>query len=146
MDIYSKAKRSAVMAAVRSRENVSTELRLIRLLRTARITGWRRGRALPGRPDFVFPRARLAIFVDGCFWHGCPLHASFPATRRNVWSIKLAANKNRDRLANRALCSRGWNVVRIWEHDLQRKREKRTIRRIRRALSAEAPVFRSQQA
>lgn len=139
MDIYSEVKRSAIMAAVRSHGNVSTEARLIKLFRTARITGWRRRQTLPGSPDFVFSKARIAVFVDGCFWHCCPIHASFPVTRQSVWASKLRANRLRDRAADSALRARGWKVLRIWEHDLTRKNAGRTIRRVKRALRIMLP-------
>ena len=85
------------MARVRGRGNKSTEQRLARLFRQSGIKGWRRHLPLPGTPDFAFPTERLAIFVDGCFWHGCPKHATFPATRRKFWLKKFADNKARDR-------------------------------------------------
>jgi DNA mismatch endonuclease Vsr len=72
------------------------------------------------RPDFVFRRTQLAIFVDGCFWHGCPKHATKPANNRAFWKKKLAGNKIRDRVVNRTLRRAGWRVIRIWEHELQR--------------------------
>lgn len=134
-DIFSKAKRSEVMSLVRGTGNRSTELRLIELLREASITGWRRKHPLPGRPDFVFVKHHLAIFVDGCFWHGCPKHLSKPATNRAFWMRKLTANKNRDRLVTQVLKKRGWRVLRIWQHALTRKHEGRCVMRIRRALS-----------
>ena len=77
-DRLTTAERSALMARCRGSGNRATELRLIALMRAGHITGWRRGSRLPGRPDFVFAARRLAVFVDGCFWHGCPaaLHAA----------------------------------------------------------------------
>jgi DNA mismatch endonuclease (patch repair protein) len=71
------------------------------------------------RPDFVFRKSRTAIFVDGCFWHGCPRHATWPAHRAAWWRRKIEGNKTRDRLVNRMLRRAGWRVVRIWEHELQ---------------------------
>jgi DNA mismatch endonuclease (patch repair protein) len=71
------------------------------------------------RPDFVFRKSRTAIFVDGCFWHGCPRHATWPAHRAAWWRRKIEGNKKRDRLVNRTLRRAGWKVVRIWEHELQ---------------------------
>ncbi|HNU50191.1 MAG TPA: very short patch repair endonuclease [Verrucomicrobiota bacterium] len=118
-DIFSKRKRSEVMAAVRSSGNESTELRFITLMRGLHITGWRRRQKLPGSPDFVFREQRLAVFVDGCFWHGCPKHGSFPSTRRTFWLKKFASNKARDRDVTRKLRQRGWRVIRIWEHELK---------------------------
>lgn len=87
-----------------------------------------------GNPDFVFLKERVAIFVDGCFWHGCPIHASMPITNRRFWERKLARNRSRDRLVVRTLKSLGWDVLRIWQHALIRRNELRCIRRIRRAL------------
>jgi DNA mismatch endonuclease (patch repair protein) len=71
------------------------------------------------KPDFVFRQVRLALFVDGCFWHGCPRHATWPAHRAAWWRRKIEGNKTRDRLVNRILRRAGWRVVRIWEHELQ---------------------------
>ncbi|HNQ72484.1 MAG TPA: very short patch repair endonuclease [Verrucomicrobiota bacterium] len=73
------------------------------------------------RPDFVFPKSRTAIFVDGCFWHGCPKHATKPKNNRAFWRRKLAANKQRDALVSRTLCRAGWRVLRVWECDLARR-------------------------
>ncbi|MEW6301828.1 MAG: hypothetical protein AB1705_00040 [Verrucomicrobiota bacterium] len=80
------------------------------------------------RPDFVFPKLRVAVFVDGCFWHGCPLHATKPRSNAAFWRKKLASNQARDRLVTRTLRRRGWRVLRIWEHDLARKRQGRLLR------------------
>lgn len=109
------------MAAVRSRGNKQTELVLAKLLRDNRITGWRRHPALPGKPDFVFRRHRLAVFVDGCFWHGCPCHCRMPSSNQAYWAPKLAKNKARDKVVTAALRKRGWRVLRIWEHDLRNR-------------------------
>jgi DNA mismatch endonuclease, patch repair protein len=122
------------MARVRGRGNKSTEEKLARLFRQSGIKGWRRHLPLPGTPDFAFPRERLAIFVDGCFMHGCPRHATFPATRRNFWLQKFATNQARDRRVSRELRRRGWHVVHVWEHEL--KKPARVLARIRRALAA----------
>lgn len=69
------------------------------------------------RADIVFPRARLAVFVDGCFWHGCPEHATTPKTNRDWWERKLAANVARDRASDRQLAEQGWQVIRVWAHE-----------------------------
>jgi DNA mismatch endonuclease (patch repair protein) len=78
------------MAAVRSRGNKETELKLAVILRAARITGWRRHQQIVGRPDFAFRRQHLVIFVDGCFWHGCPLHCRTPLDNREYWQRKIS--------------------------------------------------------
>ena len=133
-DIFSKRKRSAVMSAIRSRGNRSTELRLITFFRVHAITGWRRGSRLTGKPDFVFPRRKLAVFVDGCFWHGCPLHGTQPRQHAKFWREKIARNRTRDRLVSRTLRTRGWRVLRVWEHELQRRSERALLSRLNRAL------------
>jgi DNA mismatch endonuclease (patch repair protein) len=86
------------------------------------------------RPDFVFRKQRTVIFVDGCFWHGCPKHATWPAHRAAWWRRKIEGNKTRDRVVNRALHRAGWKVVRIWEHEFAKKNEARLSSRIQRAL------------
>ena len=134
-DVFTKSKRSAVMSRIRGSGNKDTELRLISIFRAHHITGWRRNRKLPGKPDFVFPSRRLAVFVDGCYWHGCPRHYRRPKSNRKFWDAKIARNRRRDREVNRLLKARGWRVLRVWEHALARKDEKRTVARIRRALS-----------
>lgn len=74
---------------------------------------------IPGRrrADLVFRGPRVAVFLDGCFWHSCPTHATFPSNNRQWWADKLAANVARDRDTDRRLASAGWRVVRIWEHE-----------------------------
>lgn len=87
------------------------------------------------KPDFVFPRLQVAVFVDGCFWHGCPKHATQPKTNRAFWRKKIARNRQRDREVGRALRRMGWRVVRVWEHGLRRKDEARTVRRLKNYLN-----------
>ena len=117
-DVFTKKKRSEVMARVRSSGNRDTEVALARWFRREGITGWRRQQRVFGKPDFVFWRERVAVFVDGCFWHGCPRHGTLPKQNGEFWRAKLARNKARDRLVSRTLRSEGWQVVRIWEHAL----------------------------
>jgi DNA mismatch endonuclease (patch repair protein) len=81
-------------------------------------------------PDFVFQRLRTAVFVDGCFWHGCRAHCKQPAGNRSFWRRKLAGNKARDRRVNRTLRAAGWRVLRVWEHALTRHGEKRLLARL----------------
>lgn len=117
-DVFSKAKRSRVMAAIRSQRNKGTELKLASIFRTHGIIGWRRNQRLPGKPDFVFRQERLAVFVDGCFWHGCPRHGRKPGSNRAYWVPKLNRNKRRDRRIRVVLRQAGWRVLRLWEHEL----------------------------
>lgn len=70
----------------------------------------------PIRPDIVFPRARLAIFIDGCFWHSCPEHGTVPKSNQDYWRMKFAENARRDQLAITNLTNAGWKVVRLWAH------------------------------
>lgn len=128
-DVFTKKKRSDIMSKAKDRGNAATELRLIRIFRENKITGWRRHVKLFGSPDFVFSKARLAIFIDGCFWHGCPLHATFPKTNYAFWKKKLEENKARDKVVNGKLKSKGWHVLRIWQHELYDS--KNIVKRIR---------------
>ena len=132
-DVFSKRKRSEVMSRIRGRGNKDTELALARFLRLQGITGWRRNQPVFGKPDFVFPKLKVAVFVDGCFWHGCPEHATQPKNNRAFWQKKLSANKRRDALVTRTLRKAGWRVLRIWEHELRRANEPRLTAAIRRA-------------
>ena len=133
-DTLTVAERSERMSLIRSRGNRDTELRLVALLREHRITGWRRGAPLPGKPDFVFRAHKVAVFVDGCFWHGCPRHGRVPTSHVEYWAPKLARNAARDRSVTHALRASGWTVLRVWECALARSRAGRTVARIARAL------------
>src|SRR6185437_11874558 len=115
----SPAQRSLNMSRVKGRGNAATEMRLIRILRSASIVGWRRNYRLFGRPDFVFPKKRVVVFVDGCFWHCCPQHRSQPVNNAEFWRRKLERNQRRDKLVNATLEREGWKVVRIWQHELK---------------------------
>jgi DNA mismatch endonuclease (patch repair protein) len=133
-DVFSKRQRSQVMAAVRSRGNKDTELKLAAILRAARITGWRRHQPILGCPDFLFRRERLAVFVDGCFWHGCRHHCRLPQDNREYWQRKIARNAARDKTTNRLLRQAGWRVLRIWGHSL--RAQEAVARRVISELSA----------
>jgi DNA mismatch endonuclease (patch repair protein) len=87
------------------------------------------GSSLPGTPDIAFRRLRLAVFVDGCFWHGCPHHGTAPKTNTSFWVAKIRRNRQRDRQVNRSLKRLRWRVLRIWEHDV-RDHVDRVIKRI----------------
>ncbi len=135
-DLFDTKKRSDVMSRIRGRGNKTTELALAAAFRRAGIKGWRRhlaiklelgprvakreGRAqVLVRPDFVFRREKVAVFVDGCFWHRCSLHCQMPANNREFWEQKLSRNVQRDRLVDRELRKAGWRVWRVWEHSLK---------------------------
>ena len=120
-DIVSPDERSRIMGKVRSRGNKSTELRLIALFRELGIKGWKRNYPVKGKPDFVFLRKRIAVFVDGCFWHGHHCRNLKPATNSEYWTKKIARNMERDRAIVALFEARGWRVIRVWECELRRK-------------------------
>ena len=137
-DVFTKAKRSEVMASIRGSGNKATELALIRVFRTQGITGWRRKWPVFGRPDFVFPKLRLAIFVDGCLWHSCPLHATSPKANSDYWRKKFATNRAQDQLVTRTLRKQGWSVLRIREHEHNPSAARRMLARLRLVLARAA--------
>jgi len=132
-DIWSKEKRSEVMAAVRGKGNRSTEVRMVLLFRENRIKNWRRHLPLPGRPDFAFKAERVVVFVDGCFWHGCPKCYRAPGSNVEFWLHKVEGNRRRDRSVSRQLRSAGWSVVRVWECSLKNN-PVTVVRRVKRIL------------
>ena len=121
------SQRSWHMSRIRARGNKTTEVRLRMLLVRSSIKGWRmHPPAVPGRPDFEFPRAGIAVFVDGCFWHGCPRcfrRRRLPHNNRPYWTAKVDRNRRRDRTVTRMLRRQGWRVVRLWEHSLRDSRK-----------------------
>jgi DNA mismatch endonuclease (patch repair protein) len=114
-DTFAKRERSRIMRAVKSHGNKSTELKLIGLFRKFGIKGWRRNYPLKGNPDFVFPKKRIAVFADGCFWHGHNCRNTKPASNKEYWRAKIARNKKRDKTVVKYLRSNNWSVIRIWE-------------------------------
>lgn len=129
--------RSELMSRVRSAGNLSTEIKLARLLRNHRLCGWRRRSSLPGKPDFIWSQAKVALFVDGCFWHGhnCGRNLK-PITNEGYWDYKIRKNIARDKRVTRVLRKKGWVVVRIWECRLEKDPE-RCLRRIGSKLRTE---------
>ncbi len=140
-DFLSKSGRSEIMSRIRGRGNERTERALIRVFRDNGINGWRRHQSIKFetkglrkrlasdgtvfkpvvRPDFCFPNSKVAVFVDGCFWHGCPKCYRRPKSRKRFWSAKVLRNRERDAFQTWQLKRKGWNVIRIWEHQLQSK-------------------------
>jgi DNA mismatch endonuclease (patch repair protein) len=117
------------LSAVRGRNNRTTELRLRLALVRARIKGWKlHANGLPGRPDFAFLRRRIVVFVDGCFWHGCPSCGHVPKTNTRFWRAKIQRNIQRDRENNAKLRKGKFCVVRIWEHELKNNLGKCVVR------------------
>lgn len=111
--------RSERMRAVRGRGNKTTEARLRAAIVRAGLADWCIAPSnLTGRPDFFFPRSRLAVFVDGCFWHGCSRCGHLPRKNAEFWRIKIKRNKQRDHATSLALRADGVQVIRLWEHEL----------------------------
>jgi DNA mismatch endonuclease (patch repair protein) len=144
--------RSRVMQRIR-KTNTSPELALRKALWSAGVRGYRLYVNLPGRPDIVFRAARIAIFVDGCFWHRCSIcKIPLPRSNRSYWLPKMKRNTARDRRANKELTASGWLVLRFWEHsvhaeaDLIARQIKSTVTRRRHrtpATAASASALRS---
>lgn len=126
-DVFSKAKRSEVMSLIRS-TNTRPEIAFRKLISSLlyplgyryRLHYWK----LPGKPDVVFVRKKVAIFVDGSFWHGHRLRKGQTNLSREYWLPKIKRNMLRDKSVNRKLRKMGWKVVRVWEHDVRKRPEK----------------------
>lgn len=118
------------MASVKSRDTKSTELKFISVLKEREITGWRRNYPLTGKPDFVFLRRKIAVFIDGCFWHGCSLHCRMPSSNVKYWNNKIAKNKIRDKKITKALRMKGWQVIRVWEHEIKTGKLNQKLKRM----------------
>jgi DNA mismatch endonuclease (patch repair protein) len=132
MDTVDKETRSRVMSTVRSK-NTRLEQALVTLLEQASMTGFARyAQDLPGTPDIAFLEAKVAVFLDSCFWHGCPKHLRKPRSNEAYWQPKIENNIKRDNRRRAALRRRGWSVLRIWEHDL--KNPANVVKKISRAL------------
>ena len=134
MDSVDAQERSRIMSKIKGQGNKSTELRLIKIFKDHCIKGWKRNYPLVGKPDFVFLRFHLAIFVDGCFWHGCKTHCRIPKTNSDYWVSKIERNKKRDKHIRKELRKKGWTVIGIWEHELKKKNFQRKIKKIQRII------------
>ena len=116
MDTFTPQERSRIMSRVKSSGNQSTELKLLGLFSLYKLKGWKRKYLIKGSPDFVFLKRRLAIFVDGCFWHGCSKHCRIPKTNEEYWVTKIDQNKKRDYKVTNELRGKNWTVIRFCEH------------------------------
>jgi DNA mismatch endonuclease (patch repair protein) len=122
------------MSKVRSRGNKSTELRLIALFRKNGIIGWKRSYSVKGNPDFVFLKKKVAIFVDGCFWHGHDCRNTRPKNNEEYWRKKRLRNMARDQKIADLFKTRGWTVLRIWECELRKENLPGTLEDVLRVL------------
>lgn len=129
-DVFDGKKRSEIMKKVRSRNNKSTELKLIQVFRENSIKGWRRGYPVKGHPDFVFLDKKIAVFVDGCFWHGHDCRNTRPADHAEYWAKKRERNIRHDKEVTAMFEQRGWRVIRIWECELKKKNRELLLRKI----------------
>ena len=136
-DDRSREQRSETMRRVRSRDT-SCEVALRSALHRRGLRYSLR-KKLPGKPDVVFPSAKVVVFVDGCFWHGCPDHCRRPTGNRAYWTAKIDRNMARDARIGRNLTSEGWRVIRLWEHEV-RASPKRCAARVERVVRARKAV------
>lgn len=133
-DVFTKEKRSAIMSSVRSQKNKSTELRIMKVFSQLGIHGWRRNYQVKGHPDFVFPDKRIAVFVDGCFWHGHDCRQLIPTQNSDYWDMKRAKNIEHDKQITELFEKRGWIVIRVWECELQNKKRQQLIEKLKPLL------------
>lgn len=116
-DTLTPEQRRHCMSSVRNK-NTGLEMKLRRAL-------WKTGLRyrvhfkLPGKPDIVFPNRKTVIFIDGCFWHGCPVHSTNPKTNTAFWKTKIKANIERDHQVTLQLNEMGWLVIRVWGHEIK---------------------------
>lgn len=140
-DTFDHKTRSEIMRKVKSERNKSTELRLIDLFEKYHITGWRRHYNVKGHPDFVFPEKKIAVFVDGCFWHGHNCRNTKPADHADYWKKKQERNIRRDQEINQLFIQRHWTVIRIWECELKKKNESMLIDKLKIIKELKRPVL-----
>lgn len=133
-DIFNKDKRSDIMSKVRSTGNKSTELKLIAVFSEYNIKGWRRKYQVIGHPDFVFVDRRIAVFVDGCFWHGHNRRNLTPSDNSDYWEKKRCRNIERDLMITKKFKQRGWTVIRIWECELKKKNRELLLNKLKPLL------------
>lgn len=131
-DVMTAAQRSRCMSRIRGRDT-KPEVALRSALWRCGLR-FRKNSRLRGKPDIVFPVERLAVFVDGCFWHRCPQHQTKPASNAEFWERKLSENVERDQRINRILDADGWTVLRVWEHEVE-DGLKEVARRIRQLVA-----------
>jgi DNA mismatch endonuclease (patch repair protein) len=122
-DVLTREQRSYNMSRIKARDT-KPEIKLGSLLSKRGIRGYKTHYHLPGTPDIVFVKKRLAVFIDGCFWHKCPKCFKKPATRTHFWMKKIKGNVLRDKEVNKRLKKDRWKVLRFWEHEIRKSPEK----------------------
>lgn len=127
-DILTKEQRSYTMSMIKGKDT-KPEIALRKLLFASGLRGYRIHYSLPGKPDIVFPKSKIAVFIDGCFWHKCPkCSIKNPTTNKKYWRKKIESNIKRDKVVNAELRRRGWKVMRIWEHEITKSLNKCYLR------------------
>ena len=134
-DTFTKSERSNIMSKVRSKGNVSTEIKLIEIFKENHIKGWRRHWKITGKPDFAFPKHKIAVFADGCFWHGHNCRNTKPKSNKKYWETKIKKNKLRDKNVKMELKHKQLTVIRIWECEINNKKLNRKISRLKKLIS-----------
>jgi DNA mismatch endonuclease, patch repair protein len=129
-DVFNKEERSEIMRKVKSSGNKSTELKLIAIFKELNLTGWRRNYKTKGHPDFVFLKKKIAIFADGCFWHGHDCRNTKPSQNKIYWDKKIARNKARDAEITKLFEQRGWRVFRFWECEIKQGANNKKIKKL----------------
>lgn len=129
-DVFDSKKRADIMSKVRSNNNKSTELALIKFFKENNITGWKRNYPVKGHPDFVFLDKKIAVFVDGCFWHGHDCRNTRPSDNAEYWQKKRERNIKHDKEVTAMFENRGWTVIRIWECELKNKNRSALINKL----------------
>ncbi len=129
-DIFDKEKRSEIMSVIHSKGNKSTELKIIQFFKENNINGWRRNYNVKGHPDFIFLKRKIAIFVDGCFWHGHDCRNTRPADNSDYWQNKRDRNVKHDKEITALFESRGWTVIRIWECELKKSNASQLMKKL----------------
>jgi len=119
VDVLTPEQRYHNMSRIRSKDTIP-EMVIRKSLYSQGIRGYRTNFKLLGKPDIVFVKRRIAIFIDGCFWHKCPICFKEPETRKEFWNNKINKNVERDRIVEKELTSQGWKVMRFWEHDVRK--------------------------
>ncbi len=135
-DRVSRQGRSKIMSGIRSRGNRTTEIYFGKQMWAAGLRGYRKHPQITGRPDFAWLGSKIAVFVDGCFWHRCPRCSQVPRTNAKYWLQKLNRNVERDREVGAVLRARGWIVMRFWECRLHLKSN---IKRVALAVEKRRP-------
>lgn len=136
-DVFDTEKRSEIMRRVKSNKNKSTELKLIEVFKKLGIKGWRRNYRVKGHPDFVFLQKRIAVFVDGCFWHGHDCRNTRPSDNQEYWQKKRVRNIKHDQEVTAMFEARGWTVLRIWECELKKKNRSLLIEKLNTIVNDE---------